>query len=443
MKSINKSIRFIGVVSIVLILSGLSGMAQSFPSKWIFANSSLEKITQTWEKNGYVVATVTGEGIMAAVDKEGKPLSGCKVMNGRPAIASTKPGDCFMFTVPVESLSAGSYIGFDATLTADPGAPKHWVVEWSDGLQWKTGREYVCHGPAFGKEHTYTCIHQVFRLENDVEKSSLKVRLRALEGELIPARNDMQSTGASMLVSSTYLGAYVQNLGTSHPEDTTRILCLGNSFTYYHSSPGMLKEIAWNEGHFLDLSVSVKGGRCMKHHQTLEMTQDNISEGGFDLVILQDQSRAAGWVGQDRKKNAHHIDEMVVMADMIRSTSPDCAFVVERTWAYPGKGHGSFGSIKAFDTYSKKGVRIMARAVGNAEVANIAEAFKYCREEHPDIMLYHTDSYHPSVYGSYLKSCVNYLVLFGEPFGETPADCGLEPEKAAVLRSIAEKVILK
>ena len=141
MKSINKSIRFIGVVSIVLILSGLSGMAQSFPSKWIFANSSLEKITQTWEENGYVVATVKGEGIMAAVDKEGKPLSGCKVMNGRPAIASTKPGDCFMFTVPVESLSAGSYIGFDATLTADHGAPKHWVVEWADGLQWKTGRE--------------------------------------------------------------------------------------------------------------------------------------------------------------------------------------------------------------------------------------------------------------------------------------------------------------
>jgi hypothetical protein len=42
-----------------------------------------------------------------------------------------------------------------------------------------------------------------------------------------------------------------------------------------------------------------------------------------------------------------------------------------------------------------------------------------------------------------VKSCVNYLVLFREPFGETPADCGLEPDKAAVLRNIAEKVILR
>lgn len=438
----NNYLRIIAAMMILAFYSS-SVHAQTFPSKWIFGKSYAEKMNNTWEEYGYIVATVAGEGIMSAADKSGNNIRRCKVIEGRPAITSVKAGDCFLFTLPVESLSAGSFIGFDATLTADPGAPKRWVVEWEDGKQWKTGREYLCHGPALGSAHTYTSIHQVFKMENAVEGCSVKVRLRALEGDVIPPMEDIQSTGSAMLVSSTYLGAYVQNLGTSQPEDTTRILCLGNSFTYYHSSPAMLKEIAWREGHYLDVSVSVKGGRSMKHHQTLPMTVDNIAAGGFDVAILQDQSKAAAWVGQDRKKNAHHLKEIAVMADMIRSTSGECDFVVERTWSYPGKKHAGFGSINAFDTYSKKGVKAMARAVGNARVSQIAEAFKYCREEHPDIMLYHTDSYHPSVYGSYLKSCVNYLVLFGEPFGDDPADCGIDSVKAAVLRSIAERTVLK
>lgn len=43
---------------------------------------------------------------------------------------------------------------------------------------------------------------------------------------------------------------------------------------------------------------------------------------------------------------------------------------------------------------------------------------------------------------AYLKACVNYLVLFGERFGADPADCGLNPDKAAYLRSVAEQIVL-
>jgi hypothetical protein len=45
--------------------------------------------------------------------------------------------------------------------------------------------------------------------------------------------------------------------------------------------------------------------------------------------------------------------------------------------------------------------------------------------------------------GSYLKSCVNYLVLFGEPFGDNPADCLQDKETAQYLRDVAERVVLK
>ena len=62
--------------------------------------------------------------------------------------------------------------------------------------------------------------------------------------------------------------------------------------------------------------------------------------------------------------------------------------------------------------------------------------------KHENNLLYSPDGYHQSPYGSYLKSCVNYLLLFGEPFGENTSDCGLEKERAAALRNIAEIIVL-
>lgn len=436
-----KSLHFIVVVS-MMVLTGIHVSAQNFPSKWMFNDSSLSvQQKDLWESEAYVKATITGEGILRAVAADGQVMKGCEIVKNRPAFRA-EAGDCFLFEVPSEGIKPGNFIDFDATMAVDPGAPMDWIVEWLDGGRWIGGRTFRSHGPALGSNHRYTSIYQTFRLDAPSADGILKVRLRALDGDCAPAVSGEEPTGRAMLVASSYLGAYIQDFGTVQPKDTTRVLCLGNSFTYYHYCPVMLKEIAWNEGHYLDISASLKGGRTMKHHHTLEMTQDHIAEGGYDVVFLQDQSQAAAKVGQDRKEHAVLVEDMAYMAEKVRTTSPDCKIIVERTWSYPGKEHGGFGSLKAFDAYSEKGARIMAKAVGNATISPIAEAFIYCREEHPDIMLYHTDGHHQSVYGSYLKSCVNYLQLFGEPFGENPADCGIEPKKAAVLRSIAEKIVL-
>ena len=86
----------------------------------------------------------------------------------------------------------------------------------------------------------------------------------------------------------------------------------------------------------------------------------------------------------------------------------------------------------------------MAKAIGadHTLVSNIVKAFSIVRKERADINLFAADERHQNLLGSYLKSCVNYLTLFGEPFGENPADCGVEPELARYLRSVAERAAL-
>jgi hypothetical protein len=179
----------------------------------------------------------------------------------------------------------------------------------------------------------------------------------------------------------------------------------------------------------------------MKDHMNFPTTDDEINRGGYDVVILQDQSQAVAQIGSDKKQYADKLANLVAMADKVRTTSEDCRVLIECTWAYAGKKNGGFSNVTEFYQNAGKGIKIVAKAT-KADVSPIKDAFRMANIERPDILLFAEDGYHQSVYGSYLKSCVNYLVLFGEPFGKKPSDCGLDPKRAAALRAIAETVVL-
>lgn len=432
--------KFIKAVVVLWTVTALDLSAQDFSSKWLFGSAYNSKMKATWETEHYLMATVSGQGIMKAETADGDDLADYQVLKGRAAAGPFKAGDCFLFEVPAENAAAGSFVSFDATMSANPGAPVGWIVEWKDGGRWVEGRKYACHGPALGKDHKYTTIHQTYRLKNAPEGGVVNVRLRALEGALIPSREGVDTDAKVMFVTSPYLGAYVMDYGTTPPKDTTKVLCIGNSFTYYLSCPQMLKDIAWKEGHYLDVSASLKGGWSMGKHLTYPTTDDEIARGGYDVVILQDQSQSAAQVGSDRKKYSENVANTVAMAQKVRTTSEDCRLLLECTWAYAGKKNGGFSCVTEFYKNAGKGIKVMSKAA-RADVSPIRDAFRMANIEHPDILLFADDGYHPSEYGSYLKSSVNYLVLFGEPFGDNPSDCGLDPKKTSALRRVAEAVV--
>lgn len=415
----------------------------AFPSKWLFSKRYIPKFEESWKNDHKLVATEAGTGYITAFAADGKPLERYDIVEKRPVAGPFAAGAYMLFEFPVKNLEAGSCITFDAVLTAEQGAPKDWQVEWQDGDGWKQGKTFRIHGPAFGKTHKYTTVYQTFRLAEGIADGFVRVRVRALDGDVINHPGGGEATAGLMLITQGYVGAYAQNFGTSVPKDTLKVLCIGNSFTYFSSCPSLLKELAWHEGHYIDIYAGVKGGRSMADHRTLEMTDDLAAQGGYDYVLLNDQSMIAGKVGADRKTNAGLVKDMVAVAEKVRKNSPECKVVVERTWAYSNKDFGGFGSYEAFDGNSQKGAKIMSRAIPDSRVSPIAEAFAIVRSERPDVKIYHTDNHHQSLYGAYLKSCVNYLLIYDEPFGNTPADCMLPAETAAYLRSVAERVVLK
>ena len=424
----------------MLAAAMLLSLPSSAQNLWVFSKKHTAAFEKTWPKDHYIPATQNGNGRITAKDAQGNDLASYELDGDRAVARPFMTGSHFLFEVPSDKLPAGSFVDFNATITIEDGAPMDWVLEVEDGGKWREGKTFRCYGPARGSAYRHTSLYQTFRLEEGVD-DMIRFRVRALEGYVRPSKG-AEKEGGAMFVSGSYLGALVNDFGTEAPKDTLKVLCIGNSFTYYCGTPAMLKEIAWSEGHFVDISASLKGGWTMAKHLSLETTDDMIAEGGWDYMLLQDQSLVPAKVGRDPKGMAQQIREMEAVAVKVRTLSPECKAVVENTWAYWKYDFGSFKSLDDFDKNGKKGAKILAKAVGHAEVSPIGQAFRIVRAERPDINLYHTDKHHQSVLGSYLKSCVNYLVLYGQPFGDSVSDCLLDPETAAYLRSVAERVVL-
>ena len=444
MKNFNSLRR--AVASIVAVTAfAFSLHSQEFPSKWYFGKAYHKNVSKSWRAEGVAVATDYGQALLRAVKADGSMPDSCIFYRYRPMAGPMQAGDCLVMEFPQTNFPAGSFVEFDLTFAAEEGAPSEWIFEYLDGGRWISGNVYKVYGSPFEKCHQYTSVLETIRLEN-AASGTLQIRMRALSSDPVVPLCDAapRAKGYVVLQTHAYLGAYAQNLGTRQPTDTTRVLCVGNSFTYYCSCPALLKEIAWNEGHYLDLVAALKGGQKFGQHCFLRVTADAISKGGYELAFIQGQTQANARLAQDRKANRDVMDEALTLAGKIRSESPDCKIFVECTWSYVGKDgeYGGFGSHRTFEKLNLKGTGMIAKAIGNAEVSHIAEAFALVRKERPDINLFAPDNKHQSILGSYLKSCVNYLTIFGEPFGDNPADCGIDHETAEYLRSVAERVVL-
>ena len=105
-----------------------------------------------------------------------------------------------------------------------------------------------------------------------------------------------------------------------------------------------------------------------------------------------------------------------------------------------------FESFPLFDYYMWKGSTSLAHQIHDINwLSPIGMAFAIARNKYGFDAAYnylnYSDSYHPNRYGAYLKACVDYLILFGEPFGAHPADCDIPAEQAAKLRNAAQDAV--
>lgn len=422
------------------------------------------------------VSTDPGVGYISAGSTTGGKLVYSVAPSGTQniSIGNLGEGDYIQFSVPVVSLPAGTDVDFMVTInTNNNKTPKYWLFEYWDGGQWNAQPRYTASedgSTAYSldvydydsKNHrTYIT---TFRLAHAVEGDFVKMRLRAV-GKVNCSGNTLTRTANAymnfpcMTYHSCIINAYPGV--PAKEEKPLKLLQLGNSFTYYHGSAFKLKQICRAEGHATDVRINVKGSQEFAEHlDVLPFSQRLIAEGGYDRAILQDGSYyhaeyGAGSQDAIQGVTPEYSPEEILnytkrLSAAIKEQSPDAGIILESVWSYPYKTLGNylgFGSFENFDAMQWKGSNEIADADPNIDtVSPIGKAFALARSDYGFNAAYnwllYTDNYHPHRYGSYLKACVNYLILFGEPFGAHPADCDIPAAEAAQLREIAMKIVL-
>lgn len=241
------------------------------------------------------------------------------------------------------------------------------------------------------------------------------------------------------------LSALLLSLCTLHANDTIRVLCLGNSFTFFYDSHEKLVSIAASQGHTILMNAKYVGGYTFYRHlndlRSLQAIEDALYVGEYDCAFLQNQSQAFARYAKDPKQYRLEKSDTQELVARVREHSPHARIWLEQTWSYSAGNYGGFGSFEAFDRYMKKGTAILAKS-SKTQVSPIGEAFIRVRAERPDINLYEPDCKHQSLAGTYLKSCVNYLLIYRTPFVGEVDNAGLDPAIAAYLRQVAEQIIL-
>lgn len=344
--------------------------------------------------------------------------------------AGMLPGDAILMRAPVRSLAAGTDVSAMINIGhKTAGAESRWAAEYWDEGKWNTIREFTtCNDDG---EFNYATFIGDFTLNAQIVNDYVKLRFRLVEGDGNTVHFIAASpwTGAAMEVNSAYPPV----------TDYKKVLILGNSFTYYWGSPFVLKQIARSQGHRLDVRVHTEPGATLAEHLNLySLSDEAVDEGGYHYAIMQEQSTAHAKFMEGQTAVQADANKL---SNAIRRESLTYKLILENTWSYAQDNYMGYGSHEVFDAKLQEGCRSIAKSL-RAEVSPVGLAFAYARTGQPDINCIDADDHHPSRKGTYLKSCVNYLKIYGGEFTGTPYEGEVgDAAQAEALRTIAAQAV--
>ena len=193
----------------------------------------------------------------------------------------------------------------------------------------------------------------------------------------------------------------------------TKILFVGNSYTFFSDLPKLFRELAEENGKEVDVSSVTKGGWSMIKYldngdENTEKLNAAVENAPYDTVILQDHSIIS------LKNPDGFVDGMKRMKEKFAGKTD--RIILYQTWARKN-GNKVLAENGWERDWMHKGVteayRNIAAEIG-AEVSPVGECFYAVYEPHPEIELYDPDGSHPSYTGSSLAAVCHYRAVFGE-----------------------------
>lgn len=225
----------------------------------------------------------------------------------------------------------------------------------------------------------------------------------------------------------------------------SRVLFLGNSYTYVNDLPTMLFNMAQSMGDALLRAQSTPGGYSLEKHTTNATTLAKIQQGNWDVVVLQEG--AGVFMNYPHRYNTTFA---ITLDQEIKKYNPNCTTMVFLTW---GRKYGCCPALpcngelysstpectyRGQDSVIHKFTMIMADTL-KASIAPVGVVWRYLTDNHPGIELYNADLNHPSVAGTYAAACCFYTVLFKKDPTTLPYNPGLS--EATIIKEAVKLLV--
>lgn len=231
---------------------------------------------------------------------------------------------------------------------------------------------------------------------------------------------------------------------------TTRVLFLGNSYTYVNNLDQIVKDFALAMGDTMEVQRNTPGGYTLGHpdggHIYNETSLSMIAEGDWDYVVLQDQSQ---FPSIPHFRDNYSYPGAIALGDLIREASPCATPVMFMTWGrkYGGQqcieGYCSADFVDFFHMQDTLEESYMHMALSiDGYCAPVGRAWGAAISDGDPVNLFSADNSHPSLAGTYLAACTFYATITGN----SPVGCtytaGLDENIALFLQQKADSVVL-
>ena len=217
------------------------------------------------------------------------------------------------------------------------------------------------------------------------------------------------------------------------------VLFLGNSYTYVNNLPQLLTDYALSLNDTVTFEENTPGGYTLDQHFTNTISTDKIIAGGWDYVIMQEQSQLPSF--QDYLSNGP-----ANLSALIKEYNPCARKMFYMTWGRKNGDASNCAFWPPLCTYagmdSMLYLHYMETAVlNNAEVSPVGYLWRYIRQNYPNIELYASDGSHPSLAGSYAAAASFYSMIFERDPSLSTYNPGLDSAEAAIIRQAAKIVV--
>lgn len=219
-----------------------------------------------------------------------------------------------------------------------------------------------------------------------------------------------------------------------HP---TRILFVGNSFTFFNDFPGMFANLAQSSGRVVQVDMVARGGWTCADHANSAETLDAIAHGKWDYVVLQEQSQLPALADQRREKM---YPALRTLDEKIRESG--ATPILFMTWAWKnGLPEYGLSDYYMMQDEVQSGYLEIANEL-DVMVAPVGMVWQDALSKDSQLDLWQIDGIHPSKEGSYLAALVFYVVLFQHNPEELTYFADLEESEAQFMQTIAAGAIL-